>query len=457
MKIIIVGEGKVGLTLAKKLSSENHDVTVIDQNHQVLSESLEELDILTVVGNGISLETLKEANAEESDLLIAVTNADEVNLLCCLSAKKLGCKSTIARVRNPEYFKQAMFLKEELGLSMAVNPDFAAAQEIFRIIQFPSFLKRDSFVKGRVELVELQIAPGSLLDGKKISDASSVLGLRVLVCAVERDTTLTIPKGGFVLKAKDRITVTAARTDLVKLIKRLDIVQQKIRNAMIIGCGRITKYLADELIKSGVSVKLVDKSPAVCEDFSLKFPDAMIINGDASKRSFLESEGVKNSDAVITLTDIDEENLIISMFCSHMGVSKTVTKVDRNEYTQLFADRGLGSVVCPKELTAGEIIRYVRAMENSNGKDAVKTLHQIVNSKAEALEFTVTETAPFTGVPLSKLRLQSDVLISCIGRNGQIIIPKGDDSINPGDTIIAVTAADKNIGEISDLFEKDAY
>lgn len=456
MKIIIVGEGKVGSTLAERLSKESHDVTVIDKNPQVLLESQEALDILTVIGNGASLETLREANAGESDLLIATANADEVNLLCCLSAKKLGCKSTIARVRNPQYFQQAIFLKDELGLSLTVNPDLAAAHEIFRVIQFPSFLKRDSFDKGRVELVEIQISEDDRLDGKRIADASSIIGQRVLICAVERENSLTIPNGSFVLKAGDRITVTAARTGLATLIKKLDLEQQKIRSVMLIGCSRIAEYLSEELLKSGVSLKMIDQDPDVCEQFSLKFPNALIINGDASKRRVLEAEGVSKYDAVITLTGVDEENLIISMLCSHMGVLKTITKVDRSEYTRLFTGSGVGSIVCPRELTASEIIRYVRAMSNSDGAGSVRSLHRIVDGKAEALEFSITQQAVYTDVPLARLRLKQDMLIACISRNNQVIIPRGEDMIRIGDTIIVVTTADRTICELRDIFEKDA-
>lgn len=452
MKIIIVGEGKVGFSLAQRLSGENHDVTVIDNNLQVLNESMEELDILTVEGNGASLETLREANVADGDLLIATTNADETNLLCCLSAKKLGCKRTIARVRNPQYVQQALFLKEELGLSLVVNPELAAAQEIYRIIQFPSFLKRESFSRGRVELVEMQITDGSSLNGKRIYEAASVLGLRVLICAVEREGKVTIPNGRFELKTGDRITVTAARADLATLIKRLGLVTQKIRSAMIVGCSRIAEYLAEELLNSGVSIKMIDKDPRVCEKFSVRFPSALIINGDASKRGFLESEGIERTDAVITLTGTDEENIITSMLCSHIGVPKTVTKIDRNEYVTLFPDREIGSVICPKELTANEIISYVRAMV---GEGSVKTLHRIVNGKAEALEFSVTQNAPYIDVPLAKLRLKSDILITCIVRNNKVIIPNGDDVIKIGDTIIVVTNADRAICEVKDIFEKD--
>ena len=330
MKIVIVGQGKVGFLLAERLSGEAHDVTVVDENADVLKESQEALDILTAMGNGASLETLREAGAAEADLVIATTNRDETNILCCLTAKKMGCKSTIARVRDPEYVKQAIFLKEELGLSFAVNPELAAAQEIYRLIQYPTFLKRDTFAKGRVEIVELQIEKTSRLAGKALFEISVLLGNRVLICAVERNDEVFIPNGHFVLQAGDRISVAAARSELVSLIRKLGLEQHKIKSAMIVGCSRIAEYLADELLKSGVFVKLIDKNPEICRRFALRFPSALVLNGDASRQGFLEAEGIAQTDAVITLTGTDEENLIISMFSDHMGVSKTATWEQKN-------------------------------------------------------------------------------------------------------------------------------
>ena len=456
MKIIIVGQGKVGFLLAQRLSEERHDVIVVDENPAVLAESQEELDILTVVGNGASMDTLRAAGADAADLVIATTNADEANLLCCLTAKKLGCKSTIARVRDPEYVRQAIFLKDELGLSFAVNPELAAAREIYRLIQFPTFLKRETFAKGRVELVELQIDKNSRLSGKALFETSLLLGNRVLICAVERDGELHIPNGHFVLHAGDRISVTAPRSELVSLMRKLGLGQQKIKNAMIIGYSRIAEYLAEELQKSGVSLKLVDKDEETCRHFSLRFPSALVLHGNASRRGFLESEGISQTDAVITLTGVDEENLIISMFSSHMGVSKTVTKIDRDEYVRLFADKGIGSVVCPKELTASEIVRYVRAMSLSGDEgSSVKSLHRIVEGKAEALEFVVPKTAPYMGVPLAKLKLKPNILLACISRGHTVIIPKGGDAMQAGDAVVVVTTADRAISELGDIFEKD--
>ncbi len=455
MNIIIVGGGKVGISIAERLSYEDHNITLIDTDTDVLTEAQETLDVLTIEGNGAAIDTLRRADAGKGDVLIAMTDADEKNLLCCLSAKKLGCRHTMARVRDPQYSRHIQFLRDDLGLAMAVNPEHMAANEIYRIIQLPSFLKRDSFDKGRVELVEMKIAEGSPLDGKKLYEASGILGLRVLICAVERDDTVTIPNGSFTLRAGDRITVTAARIDLAVLVKSLGLMRQKIRGVLIIGCGRIAEYLTDELLRSGVSVKVIEKDRARAEEFQLRFPRALVINGNASQRGFLESEGVDNFDAVITLTGVDEENLIISMYCSHMGIKKTVTKIDRNEYLRLFSDRDVGSVVCPKELTANEIIRYIRAISNS-GEDSIRALHRLVDGKAEALEFLVTDATPHIDIPLSRLRFKQNVLIACITRSNQVIIPNGNDTLHPGDTVIVVTTADRTVGDLRDIFERDA-
>ncbi len=455
MKIIIVGAGKVGYSLCEQLSREEHDIIAIDTDAKLLEESQQQLDIMGVQGNGASIEILKAAGAADTDVLIACTNADETNLLCCVAARKLGCKHTIARVRNPEYSQQIAFLREHLGLSLSINPEQTAAQEIYRIIQFPAFLKRDSFDKGRVELVELKVAEGGKLEGKRIMDVTNILGLHVLVCAVERGEEVFIPNGRFELKAGDRITVTAARSDLAKLIKSLDVVRKKIRYVVIVGGSKVAEYLTDELEKTGVEVTLIEKDEEVCNRLSQRFPKQLVIHGDASRKGFLESQGVSKADAVIALTGIDEENLIISMYVGRLGVEKTVSKIDRTEYAKLFSDTDIGSIVCPKELVANEIVRYIRAIGNS-GTGSVRSLHRIVNGKVEALEFYAEGEAPYFNVPLAQLNIRSNVLIACISRNYQIIIPKGDDVIKPHDTIIAVTEAERSISDLKDIFEKDA-
>jgi len=439
--------------LAEQLSKEDHDIVVIDHNAKVLEEA-ESLDVMTLAGNGASLDIQREAGVSESDLLIATTPYDELNLLCCMLAKKLGCGHTISRIRNYEYIQQVSFLKHELGLSMTINPDLAASREILRNIRFPSFLKRDSFAKGRVELVELILERGNVLIGQKLQQVSEIVKVKAIVCAVERGEEVIIPKGDFVFREGDRINVTAARGDLAALIKNLGMATQRIRNVLIIGGSRIAVYLAEELLSIGIKVKIVERKEERCLELSERLPDAVIINGDGSLPDLLISEGINETDAVITLTNIDEENLIVSMYADHIGVPKTITKINRTEYHTMFSDKGIGSVVCPRELTSNEIIRYVRAMQNKTGGSVI-TLHRIVDGKAEALEFSAVSDTKNLGIPLSKLPIKKNIIIACINRNDRIIFPRGGDTIEEGDTVIVVTSSEKAIFELGDIFYEE--
>lgn len=454
MKIVIVGDGKIGYALAEQLSKEKHDIVVIDRNPEVLKESSEVLDVITVRGNGASLEAQRKAGVEKSDLLIAVTDSDETNLLCCVLAKRLGCAHTISRVRNPEYVQQTSFLREDLGLSMMINPEKSAAREIFRLIQFPALVKRDSFAKGRVELVELVIKPGSKLSGMRLDRINDVLKTRILICAVERGDGVVIPGGDFILEENDRITVTAPRASLALMLQNLGYSQHKVRNVMIIGGSQIGRYAAEELLKSGVAVKIIEKNQARCLELSESLPSADIVNADGTLHSILISEGIAGTDAVLAATEIDEENIVISLFAAKQGNIKTLTKISRTEYSDLFADRGLGSVICPKEMAASNITRYVRAMSNTLGGE-VLALHRIAGGKAEALEFAVSEDSMYRGIPLSKLRIRPNILISCINHMGSAVIPGGNDRFSAGDTVIVIAAADsQTICSLDDIFEK---
>lgn len=453
MKIVIVGDGKVGYTLTEQLLKENHDIVVIDNNAEVLEESLDAFDVQVVHGNGASLETQRRADVEDSDLLIAATSSDEVNLLCCMLAKKLGCAHNIARVRNREYASQIQFMRKELGLSMTINPELAAAREINRIIQFPSFLKLDSFAKGRVELVELKLRENSKLIGLCLDNLYELIKMRLLVCAVQRGDAVIIPNGRFSFETGDKITVTAPSAELARLIKKLEISSQKIRNVLIVGGSRIAEYLTYELLKSGVCVKIIEQEQRQCRLLAEKFTDAIIIHGDGTKQELLLEEGIEDMDAVISLTNIDEENLIISMFADYINVPKTITKIDRSEYIMLFRDKGIGSVVCPKLLTSHEIIRYVRAMENTNGGSVI-TLHRLVDDRVEALEFIAMPATKHLNTPLMDLKLKKDILIACINRLGSIIIPQGSDRICEGDTVIVVAKPERMIRDLNDIFEE---
>lgn len=454
MKIVIVGDGKVGYTLTKRLSQEGHDIVVIDNNRSVLLQSQEALDVAVVDGNGASVEVQREAGVGSSDLLIAATSGDETNLLCCMVARKLGCRHTIARVRNPEYDQQTRFLKDELGLSMVINPEKAAALEIFRLLQYPSFLKRDSFAKGSVELVELKIKENNVLANTRLDQFRTLSNVNALVCAVERGGMVSIPKGNFSLQVGDKLTIATDAGDLVRLIKNLGVYTPKAQHVMIIGGSRTAKYLAQRLISSKVKLTIIEKNEKRCQELSETLPEATIVHGNGTEQGLLIEEGIRKMDAVVTLTGMDEENLIVSMFADYIGVPKSVTKINRTEYNNVYENKGIDSIVSPKLLTTNEIIRYVRAMDDTTGGSVV-TLYRIVDGKAEALEFSIKNDAPYNNIPLHKLRLKPNILIASIIRARRVIIPSGNDEIHKGDTVIIVTTTDHAIAELRDIFIRD--
>ncbi|MBQ5851118.1 MAG: Trk system potassium transporter TrkA, partial [Lachnospiraceae bacterium] len=451
MKIIIVGYGKVGYTLADQLSGENHDVVIIDNNPSVLQKSQELLDVMIIQGNGASLETQKEADVQHGDVLIAATAADEVNLLCCILARKLGCKSTIARVRNPEYYQQIQFLRAELGLSLSINPEKATANEIYRLLKIPSFMHCETFARGRAELAEFKISEDSSLSGMSLEGFGSMVHLDILVCGIERGDEFVIPNGGFTMQAGDNITVAGSTRDLASLIKQLDLPRTKIRNVIIIGGSRTAVYLAKELLHSHVNVKIIERDFYRCQELSGLLPEALIIHGEGPIEALLVEEGIKSTDAVIPLTDIDEENIIISMYAKYMGVKKVITKIDRIEYAIAFKDKGIDSIIFPSLLTAGEIVRYVRAMGNTSGSEMV-SLHKIIDGKAEAMEFHINSSVKYLNEPIMNLKLKKDVLLCCIIRKGKIVIPRGNDVIMENDSVILVTNADRPILDFNDIF-----
>lgn len=451
MRIVIVGDGKVGYALTEQLSREGHDVFVIDSNPKVLQNSMETLDVMVLEGNGVSLNVQIEAGVPESDILIAATSADETNLLCCIIAKKLGCKYTIARVRNPEYAEHTEFLKNDLGLSMTINPERRAAKEMFRLLQFPDFLKRDSFVRGRIELVELKVKDKSPMLGMRLSDLYSTAKVKVIVCAVERSGEIHIPTGSFVLEKDDKITVAAQTIDLVTLIKNLKIRNYKINEVIIIGGSNIAVYLSELLIESDVEVKIIEKDYNRCLLLADLVPEALIIHGDGSVKETLSSEGLQKTDALITLTNIDEENIILSMYANYLGVPKTITKVNRIEYSEIFQEKGVDSMVSPKLLTASEIVRYVRSIDN-NTDNAILNLYRIANGKAEALEFQVDSTIRNINVPLSQIKLRKGILFVSFSRKGKMIIPSGNDVMKEGDLVVIVTSGSHMIQHLNDIF-----
>ena len=437
-----------------RLAEEGHDVVVIDSSPKALRTSVEIHDVMGVNGNGASYAVQKEAGVGEADLLIAATSGDELNLLCCMLAKKLGARHTIARVRNPDYADQLVLMKEELGLSMTVNPELAAAREIARMLRFPSALKLDSFARGQVELVEIKVKADSPLLGQALYALSSRLGIRILICAVRRGEEVYIPTGDFVLQEGDKITITASPSELDSLFRKLGIYRHKIHRVMVVGGGRIAYYLAKQLLRLGMSVKIIEQDAARCEQLSEALPKAHIILGDGTERELLEEEGIADMDALVAVTGMDEENIIISMYAGTLGLAKVVTKINRMSFQEILDGAGIESVITPKGITVNQIIRYVRAMDNSKGSN-VETLHRIVGGRVEALEFNVAKNCQgeLTGIPLKDLRTRKDLLIACIIRGQQIIYPGGNDTIEERDNVIVVTTGHQ-LQDLSDILER---
>lgn len=453
VKILIAGDGKVGSTLTRQLSAEGYDLTLIDSNQKVLESSTEQYDVIAVRGNCASMETLRQANVEGSDLLIAATSADEVNLLCCMTAHGINPNiHTIARIRNPEYAEQAYVMRDTFALSLAVNPEKQAADEIVRLLQYPGFLKRDTFARGRVEIVELRIDAGSRLCDVPLSNLNAITRCQVLVCVVLRDGVAIMPDGRFVLREGDRFFVTASAENLALLLKNLGIITHKVKKVMLIGGSRIAHYLAQDLEKDGVAVTLIERDPERCVELAALLPSACIVQGDASSQAFLEREGIADCDALVTLTGLDELNMVIALYGSSYEVPQIITKLSRAEHTRILDSLPIGSVICPKELCCNTIVRYVRAMHNQAG--AAVAIHTIADGQAEAIEFLVDETTLHCGEPLKRIKLCKNVLVACITRGGNTFeIPHGESHFELGDRVIIVAGGDMVIRQLNDIFE----
>lgn len=453
MKIIIVGVGKVGLALTKHLSRENK-VTIIDQNPQLVDNIINIYDVMGVCGNGASYDVQKEAEADKADLLIATASSDEINILTCLVAKKLGIPHTIARIRNPEYEKQLRFMREELGLSMSINPEKATAREIARVLRFPAAMKLESFSKGRLELVEYRLPENSALHGMQLSDLYRNIRVRVLICAVSRRDETYIPSGDFVLQAGDKIYLTAAPHELEHFFRHLGVFRGRASSVMIVGASKLCYYLASQLIDMGMSVKIVDQNRQRCVEIEERLPKALVIVGDGTDSELLQEEGIGQIDAFVAITGLDEANILMSMSAARQSRDcKVVAKINRRSLMELVSTEGMiDSVVSTGAVTTELILKYIRSMKNATGSQ-VKTLHRIVDEKVEALEFGIKENYPFVGVPLRDLRIKSGILVAgIVRRSGRIVIPTGDDVINQGDDVIVV-ATDTGIQDIRDIFQ----
>ena len=451
MNIIIAGSGKVGTTLALRLSQEGYAITVIDSNHSVLESVCEQCDAMGVQGNCASMPVLQQAGIADADLLIAATHDDEVNLLCCTTAHGINPKlHTIARIRNPEYTQQIHALRNVFALSLAVNPEQQAAREIERLLRFPGFLARDTFAKGRTAIVELRVDEDSKLNGVTLIQMNSIVKCKVLVCAVLRGGTAITPGGHFQLQEGDRIFVTAPTDNLSILLKNLDIVTRRVRKVLICGGGRISRYLSERLCRSGVSVSLIERNYDRCVQLAAALPDATVVHGDATDQNLLESQGLTDSDALVTMTGLDELNMIMSLYGNSKDVPQVITKLSKAEYRSVSDSLALGSVICPRELCCDEIVRYVRAMENQSG--SAVSVHTIADGQVEAVEFLVENNTAHCGEPLKDIRLKQGVLLVSITHSSNTQIPGGDSVFHAGDTIVVVTSGRGKLRQLNDIF-----
>ncbi len=451
MKIVIIGLGTIGKTILKNLSGEGHTITIIDEDKAKIEALIERYDVFGVVGNGACLDIQKEANMQDADLAIVLTNSDEMNVFACLVAKKIGVKNTIARVRNPDYRQQILEMKDDLGIAMIVNPEQEMANEIFNIINLPSVAQIEHFANGRVSLVEVVAEPGCSLVGETLISLGKKLSTRVLICAVQRGDDVIIPSGHFQIEAGDRIHFTSPARALGDFLSEANLVKSPLKNIMIIGGGRIGYYLSDALSQKRYKVKLIESEPARAEYLAELLPKVTVVCGNGTQHDLLIEEGIEAMDAFVALTDIDEENMIVSMFANKKKVKKTITQIKTDDLYGMLDELGIENNVSPKHIVASRIISYIRAIDNSVGSN-VLTMYQLVNSQVEALEFAAKRQEYFYNKPLKELRTKKNCLIACIIRKNEIIIPDGNSEIKLGDNVVVVTTH-KNFDDLNDVFE----
>ncbi|MBE6539002.1 MAG: Trk system potassium transporter TrkA [Ruminococcaceae bacterium] len=450
MKITVVGCGKIGSTILANLVSEGHDVVVIDNDPAVIEEMTNIYDVMGVCGNGVDCDTLIEAGAEKSDLLIAATGSDEFNMLSCFAANRLGVGHTIAKISNPEYNDKSLgFMQKQLGLSLAVNPELLTAREIYNVLKVPSAAKIETFSGGSFEIVELILKPDSPLDGLTLIELRKKYHASFLVCVVQRDDKIYIPDGNFTLKSGDRIALTATPSEIYKLMKMLGLMQKMAKNVMMLGASKTAFYLSKLLLASGASVKIVELDKGKCEEFCDKLGGISMIHGDGAHQELLLEEGLPSMDAFITLTGSDEENILLSYFASSQNVPKVISKVNRNEFVPIAERLGLDCIVSPRRSVSDVVVRYARALQNSEGSN-VETLYKLMDGRAEALEFIVRPDLDLLGKPLKELDLKPGLLVAGISRARKTIIPSGDDVILAGDKVIVI-AAGQRLGDLADI------
>lgn len=438
LNIIIVGCGKVGMTLIEQLSKEGHDITIIDKNAAKVQEMSNLYDIMGLVGNGASYSVQMEAGIENADLIIAVTASDELNLLCCTVAKQVGDCAAIARVRTPDYSKEAGYLREKLGLTMIINPELEASLETARILYLPTALEVNSFAHGQAEIVKFKIPEGNLLDGMTIATLGKSITNEILICAIEREGEVYIPGGNFQMAKADIVSFVAPRRHIRSFLKKIGFKTKQVKDAMIVGGGKASYYLAKQLIAMGIDVKIIEQNKERCEELSILLPGAIIINGDGTDEEVLREEGIEYAQAFIPLTDIDEENIMLTLHAKQVSNAKLITKINRSTFKNVISKLDLGSVIYPRYITSEAIIAYVRAKKNSTNSN-IETLYHMFDNRAEAIEFRVDEPSSVTGIPLKDLMIKNDLLVSFIYRNGKVQIPSGLDTIEVGDTVMIVT------------------
>lgn len=439
LNIIIVGCGKVGATLIEQLSKEGHDITIIDKNAQKIQAMTDLYDVMGLVGNGASYNVQMEAGIDNTDLIIAVTDSDELNLLCCTVAKRVGDCAAIARVRTPDYSREVGYLREKLGLAMIINPELEAAKEASRILYLPTTLEVNSFAHGQAELIKFKIPENNVLDGITIAHLGKNIDItNILICAIERDGEVYIPSGDFQMEKDDIISFVASRQNARSFLSDIGFKTNQVKTAMIIGGGKAAYYLAHQLLHMGISVKIIESDRARCEELSILLPKAIIINGDGTDEELLKEEGIEYVESFIPLTGIDEENILLTLHARQVSNAKVITKINRINFKNVISQLDLGSVIYPRYITSEAIIAYVRAKKDSMNSN-IETLYHMFDYRAEAIEFRVYQESDVTNVPLADLSLKKNLLISFINRNGSIIIPSGQDCIRIGDTVMIVT------------------
>lgn len=446
MQIVVIGSGAIGSALVEVICKEGHNVTVIDDNATEITAVVNKYDVLGVTGNGSSVDVQKEAGVPGCDVLISVAQSDELNLLCCMIGKQLGAKHTIARVRDPRYLKQTTFMSRNLGIDMIVNPEHEAAREAARLIRFPAAMKLDKFARGQVEVVEIHIGENHPLIGVALKDFKNKFNTNVLLCAAVRKNEAIIPGGNYVIQAGDSISVAGSRIDINDLFVKIGIIGKNIKHIMLIGGGRISRYLASQLTGTGYKLKIIEKNPASCDELAEMFPRATVIQGNAADPDLLDEEGLASSDACVIMTADDQTNLIISMFAASRDVKKIISKINTPTYLKLSENAGVDSNITPRFLVITKVLRYLRGLANRGEKgwtSGIKSLHKIAENKVEALEFDVAADFPHIGIPLKDIKWKRNLLVVAVIREGAVIYAHGSTTLEIGDSVIITTTNEK--------------